>query len=66
MKFEPMQYAKAIVAVLSAVVAVALTLWVDGDAQKWLTVVNAALGAIGVYLIPNVSSERRPDLSVQD
>lgn len=46
--------AKAVVAVLMAVLTLAVNLIADGvTISEWLQLVMAALGAIGVYAIPN-------------
>ena len=50
----PRRYAKAIVAFLGAALAALLTVLTDGvTASEWITVVLAALGAIGVTILPN-------------
>jgi len=44
---------KALVAVLGAAVTAALGLGLSGTVQNVLTVIAAALTALGVYLVPN-------------
>ncbi len=50
-----MKYAKFIVAALAAGLVAAQTAITDGTitTAEWVTIVLAALGALGVWLIPN-------------
>ena len=52
-------YAKAAVAVLTAALIAVQTALTDGQvtSSEWVTIGLAALGALGVYLIPNASPE---------
>lgn len=58
--FEPVElpsrYAKAIVAIITAALAVVLTALTDDviDPAEWVGVALAILSAIGVYLLPNL------------
>ena len=52
-----MKALKAVVAVVGAAVTAALGLGLDGTVQKVLTIVAAAVTAIGVYAAPNASDE---------
>lgn len=49
------QYAKFIVAALTAVAVAAQTALSDGvvSASEWVSIVIAALGALAVYMVPN-------------
>lgn len=51
------QYAKTIVAVLTAALIAAQTTLIDGHitGNDWITIALAALGAIGVFAIPNAT-----------
>lgn len=50
-----MRYAKFIVAALAAALTVALPAMVDGHitGAEWAAIAGAALGALGVYAVPN-------------
>lgn len=60
------RYMKFIVAIIGALITTALTLWTDGDVQKWLIIANAGITAIGVYQIPNSTRTPAPELSVKE
>ena len=51
------QYAKTVVAVVTAGLIAAQTALVDGHitSSDWITIALAALGAFGVYVIPNTT-----------
>ncbi|MGE3795969.1 MAG: hypothetical protein AB7I38_18865 [Dehalococcoidia bacterium] len=52
------RYTKAVIAVLSAALTLAVNLIVDGvTVSEWLQLGVAALGALGVYAVPNSSGE---------
>lgn len=46
-------YAKAVIAVVFAVITAVQTLY---PGQKWTMIVTAAIGALGVYLVPNAAT----------
>jgi drug/metabolite transporter (DMT)-like permease len=58
------RYTKAVLAVITAMLTLAVQLLVDGtlDLTDWLQLGVAALGALGVYAVPNsgVSDDRYP------
>ncbi len=65
-EFEVQRYTKTVVAAVAAAIAVALTLWTDGEVQKWLQVANAVIGSFGVYYLPNKSKDWHPEESLVD
>lgn len=54
------EYRKGLVALLTALaqVAVAVQPYVTGDAQRWVAVGLAAVGALLTVLVPNADKER--------
>lgn len=55
-------YAKAIVACLTAALVAAQTAISDGHitSSDWITIALAALGALAVYAVPNVTPPTQP------
>lgn len=56
------QYAKAIVAALTAGLIAAQTVIADGHVtgSDWITIALAALGALAVYVVPNSTPPQEP------
>ena len=56
------QYAKAIVAALTAGLIAAQTAITDGHitSSDWVTIALAALGALAVYAVPNATPPQEP------
>lgn len=53
-------YAKAVVAIVGAVVTACLTQFPDSEAvQEWGPIVSALLTAVSVYAVPNKDPEAR-------
>jgi hypothetical protein len=64
------RYAKTIVAIVAAVAVVVNAAISDGNisGSEWLQIAFAALGAVGVYAIPNrppIGEPKRADISEQ-
>lgn len=57
------QYAKAIVAALTAGLIAAQTAIADGgiNTSDWITIALAALGALAVYAVPNATPPAQPE-----
>lgn len=55
------EYAKTIVAVVMAALVALQTALTDGgvSSQEWITIALAALGALGVWVVPNAAARRR-------
>jgi hypothetical protein len=55
-------YAKTLVAVITAALIAAQTALIDGHitSNDWITIALAALGAFGVYVIPNATPPLEP------
>jgi hypothetical protein len=55
------EYAKAIVAVVVAALVALQTALTDGgvSSQEWITIALAALGALGVWAVPNAVARHR-------
>ncbi len=57
-----MKYAKAIVAVLGAVLVSVLSTFPDSQAvQQWGAIISALVTAVGVYVVPNLTEQPAPE-----